>query len=302
MCFQGCFANNNINTIHNNEKVKYMRQITIFSFIILVLLLPNCSNKKIDYDVISNFQDNSIPELTIDIADSTRVLVVMPHADDETVAGGLITFFKTKGASIHLLTLCEYNDLRLSELNCAAAKLGIEKVEIADFFNNTWESIMQDSITFWYDHRDSIKNVIARKVDSYNPHFLITYDSEIGGYGHPEHRISAELTEMIFDENKNKNGFAVKKIFQITLSEDLEKFLVAETPGYDLARRLTESEGLPGPDVSIDIKEYWPVKNDAAQCYQSQIKTLKRFHLVYDEKNKDEHIKAFSREYYRVVE
>jgi len=278
-----------------------MKTSIIYSLILAVILFASCK-EKVDYERIMTYQDNTIPELDIQVTDSTKVLIIVPHADDETIAGGLIALFKEKGASIHLLTLCEHNETRVKELKCSATKLGIEEVEIAGFINNTWDDIMQNNIAFWYDHQDSIKKVIINKINSFKPTFIITYDSEIGGYGHPEHRISAELTEIIFNENRNKDSFSVEKIFQITLSEGLEKFLVSKSPGYELSKNLTGSEGLPKPDVSVNIEKYWNIKNEAARCHQSQIKILKRFYIVYEEINKEKHIKAFGKEYYRVVE
>jgi LmbE family N-acetylglucosaminyl deacetylase len=53
--------------------------------------------------------------LDISLTDSSRALVILPHADDETVAGGLILFLKERGANIHLLTLCSYNESRMNE-------------------------------------------------------------------------------------------------------------------------------------------------------------------------------------------
>ena len=279
-----------------------MSSLKIILFPFLVFVFFNCTKNKVDYELISTYQDHTIPELEVSINDSTRVLVIVPHADDETVAGGLIALLKDRGASIHLLMLCEHNETRVDELHCSASKLGIETVEIAGLPNNKWDDIMQDNITFWYDQQDSIKNVIAAKIHSSKPQILITYDAEIGGYGHPEHRISAELTETIFNENKNDPDFAPEKIFQITLSEKLEKFLVSKTPAYDLSLKLTGSLGLPTPDVSIDITPYWERKNASAHCHQTQTKTLKKFYMLYDEENKDQHIHAFSKEYYRVVE
>ncbi len=266
----------------------------------IAISFVGCENS-VNYEQITTYQDYSVPELNIEVTDSTKVLVIMPHADDETIAGGLIALFKEKGALIHLLTLCEHNEIRINELNCSASKLGIENVESAGFINNSWDAIMQDSIAFWYDHKDSIKSVIGDKINSFKPRYIITYDSEIGGYGHPEHRISAELTEEIFNENRNNSDFTTKTIFQITLSDKLESFLVSKSPGYELSKRLTGSQGLPNPDISVNIEKYWKVKNEAANCHQSQIKILKRFYIVYEEKNKEEHIKAFNKEYYRVI-
>lgn len=272
----------------------------IMALIILTQLF-SCKGKDVDYKLIASFQDNSVPELQFEAGDSTRVLVIVPHADDETIAGGLIALLKERGAEIHLLTLCAPGDKRFQELRCSASKLGIEYVETVGFINNTWDDIMNDNITFWYDNRDSIRNVISNKINSFGPETLITYDSEIGGYGHPEHRISAELTEEIFHENSGSADFRPKQIFQITLSEKLEEFLVAKTPGYDLARRLTGSDGLPAPDVAVDIRKYWKTKNIAARCHQSQIDILRRFYIVYDDRDEENHINAFCKEYYRLI-
>jgi len=81
----------------------------------------------------------------------------------------------------------------------------------------------------------------------------------------------------------------------------LEKFLVSENPGYKLAKELTGNDGLPDPDYSLDITNYWEIKNNAAQCYQSKMNTMKLFFLTYDKKNRERHIKAFSKEYYTVI-
>lgn len=278
-----------------------MKYLLIGLSISLFTLFIGCT-ESIDYERIASYQDHSVPELTLELSDSTRVLAIFPHADDETIAAGLIAYLHAQGASTHLLMLCEHDETRTDELNCSASHLGIEQVEITGFVNNSWQNIMNDSISFWYEHRDSIKRVINNKIQAFRPHFIITYDAEIGGYGHPEHRISAELAEEIFHENKHKPEFPTKKIFQITLSEQLEQFLVSKTPGYELAKRLTGSAGLPKPDASVDIQQYWKVKNAAASCHQSQIKILKRFYIVYDPSNEAAHTKAFSKEYYRVVE
>jgi N-acetylglucosamine malate deacetylase 2 len=270
-------------------------------FLLILLQSLGCNTKKVDYQLISSFQDHTIPEAEITVNDSTRVLVIMPHADDETIAGGLIALLSDRGARIHLLTLCEHNEERMNELLCSATKLGIESVETAGFINNTWDDIMQDKISFWYDQKDSIRTVINNKINSFGPDILITYDSEIGGYGHPEHRISAELTESVFSQNISNPEFDPHMIFQITLSEDLESFLVKKSPGYNLARKLTGSNGLPMPDAAVDIRKYWKVKNEAARCHLSQIDILKRFYITYEARDEESHINAFSKEYYRVI-
>ncbi|MDZ7741520.1 MAG: PIG-L family deacetylase [Bacteroidota bacterium] len=274
------------------------------SFILLVFLVSS-GCKQVDYDLIESFQDNNVPELELNISDTTKVLLVFCHADDEIAVAGLVAFLKEKGAEIHLLTLGHHplqKDIktRMKELNCSVKELGIKEFEVSGLFTSTWEETLQNKV-IWYDMKDSIKNIIHRKIDNFMPDILITWDNEIGGYGHPEHRISAQLTEDLFIENQYNPNFSVKTILQFTLPDKLEKFLVSENDGYKLAKELTGTDGLPDPDYSLDITNYWETKNNVAQCYQSVMYTMKHFFLTYDKKNKESHIKAFSKEYYTVT-
>ncbi len=164
----------------------------------LLILAASCSSQKTDYEQIAAYQDTTLTFPSLSITDTTRVLAIFPHADDETIAGGLIAFLSSQSASVHLLTLCRHDETRTKELNCSAETLGISKVEIAGLINNSWDDIMKDDVKFWYDETDSIQKIIKRKTETFRPHIIITYDSEIGGYGHPEHLISAIETEKVF--------------------------------------------------------------------------------------------------------
>jgi len=277
------------------------------ALIVLFAFACSCAQKT-DYEKIATYQDHAVASLNIEANAETRVLMIFPHADDEIVVAGLSEYLREQGATIHLLTLTNtYNpeqvESRLSELKCAGHHLGLAQVETAGLTNNTWENVMSNQIEFWYDHQDSIKTVIKNKIDRYQPHMLITYDTEIGGYGHPEHYISAKLTEELFhDYRQNSAAYAPEILLQSTLPEKLEELLAAPIESYELTKSITGSSGLPDPDFSLDIKKFWPLKNRAGQCYQSQIRTLNKFYMVYEEKNAEAHINAFSNEYYTVIE
>lgn len=275
-------------------------------FILILIISVSCNDNKIDYQKIASFQDTSIKKLEIAADENTRVLLVFPHADDEITCVGLTSYLKSKGAKIHMLTLghsseTKINDTRIEELKCSADKMGVEKLEIAGLVINKWDDIMNDNITFWYDNKDSIKTVISNKITNYNPHILITYDTEIGGYGHPEHRISAQLTEEIFHENKADSLFVAEKIYQFSLPDKLEDFMLSDIPAYDYSKKITNSNGLPNPDVALNIENYWEIKNEVALCHQSQFKILNKFYMVAKEGELNEHSNAFSTEYYTVV-
>lgn len=107
----------------------------ILMFTGLLMLAASCSSQKTDYEQIAAYQDTTLNFPSLSITDTTRVLAIFPHADDETIAGGLITYFSSQGASAHLLTLCRHDETRTKELNCSAETLGIRKVEIAGLIN-----------------------------------------------------------------------------------------------------------------------------------------------------------------------
>ncbi len=285
-----------------NRKMNYK-----FYILLIAILFVGCNHKQVDYEKIASYQDNSIKQLEVSADDNTRVLLIFPHADDEITSVGLTSYLKAKGATIHMLTLghnsqTEINETRIEELRCSASKMGVEKLEIAGLVSNSWEDIMKDSITFWYDNKDSIQSIIWNKIDSYKPHILITYDTEIGGYGHPEHRISAQLTKDIFNAHQSDSTFTVEKIYQFTLPDKLEKFMLSKIPAYSYSMKLTGSNGLPNPDVALNIIDYWSIKNEVALCHKSQYKTLNKFYMVANESDLEVHSKAFNTEYYTVIE
>lgn len=280
--------------------MKISKYIIYFVIIAVINLLFSSCSPSIPYTTIAGYHNDSLPPLSMTADSSTRVLLVFPHADDETIAAGLILHLKNQGANIHLLTLCEHDDVRTAELMCSAEKLGIQEVETANLVNNSWANIMADSIAFWYDQTDSIRNIIARKVVAFQPEVLITYDTQIGGYGHPEHRLSAKLTEDVFWSYSNSNEYSPTTLFQLTLTDELENFLVAAAPGYQEALIRNQVEGLPAPNASLDIRPYLDAKNSAGRCHTSQLDILERFHIVYEEKNREKHAAAFGREYYLV--
>jgi N-acetylglucosamine malate deacetylase 2 len=263
----------------------------------------NKGSSQVNYREIASLQDHSVPLLELQADNNTRVLLIFPHSDDETLVAGLISHLKEKAATIHYLMLNQgplthENERRLAELECSCAILGIDEVEVAGFYNNTWEDVLSDNILFWYDRQDTIRDVIRNKIDSFNPDILITFDSEIGLYGHPEHRVTAHVTERIFDENMKNPSFSPQLLLQFTLPYKLEKFMITGNPAYGLAKDLTGNEGLPPPDYALDIRKYWELKNDAARCHESQVGGLRPFYVFYEEKYKQEHIEAFSKEYY----
>lgn len=267
----------------------------------LLLLLISCGDSKIDFDAYKKSQDYKVPVFNMN-SENKISLFIFPHPDDEIVCGGTIHQLKTLGWETNLLTLTKgleaEKTVREKEWANAAKAMQMDHAELYDLPNNTWDNVLKDQIIFWKSNKDSVENMIYRAILKYKPGIVFTYDTCFGGYGHPEHRLTALITYQIFKKHSNDSTFPVKSIFQITLPEKHEQLLLSGVEPYENAKKITGNKSLPEPTIAFDIEKDWPCKKMASGCYVSQLNTLSKFHLYPDEQDTLTHYNTFDREYY----
>jgi N-acetylglucosamine malate deacetylase 2 len=275
-----------------------MKQLLI---LIVIIVLPSCKDRKINYVEFKNAQDYHVSLFEDNFTHKTA-LFIFPHPDDEIVCGGTIVQLKKKGWTIDLLTLTQGQPneraTRTNEWKNAVRALGVDNFEIMDLPNNPWENVLNNTITFWYDQQDSIENIVYHSIQKYKPSIVFTYDTALGAYGHPEHRISAIAVNSIFQKHKQDALFPVESILQITLPEKLEQLLFATSVSYKNAMKITGNKTLPDPTLAFNISMEWNTKRRAAFQYVSQFSSLRRFHQLPEIKDTTDHYNAFDREYY----
>lgn len=271
-----------------------------FTALALFVLL-SCSDKRIDYAKYKDTQDYKVP-LFEDSFKSKIALFIFPHPDDEIVCAGTITQLKKNGWTVNLLTLTQgqldEKTLRKNEWTKAVNILAVDNYEILDLPNNSWNNVMTNNIAFWYNNTDSLEKIVYKSIQKYNPTILFTYDTALGAYGNPEHRISAVVANNVFQKHKQDTSFPVERILQITLPEKLEQLMLNSAESYKNAIKLTGNKTLPDPTVAFDILKNWSVKRNAASLYLSQEGTMKKFFLLPEIQDTTNHYKTFDREYY----
>jgi LmbE family N-acetylglucosaminyl deacetylase len=282
--------------------VTLKRTIMKFIFATLTLFsLNSCSNKGIDYEKYKETQDYKVP-FFVDSYKSKIALFIFPHPDDEIVCAGTISQLKKSGWTVNLLTLTQgqpdQKTTRKNEWTKAVNELKVDKYEILDLPNNTWNNVMSNNITFWYDNKDSLEKIVYKTIQKYNPTVLFTYDTALGAYGHPEHRISALAAIKVFQKHKQDTLFSVESILQITLPEKQEQLMLNSAESYKNAIKLTGNNTLPDPTLAFDISKYWEIKRKAASLYTSQLGSMKKFFLLPEIKDTTNHYRTFDREYY----
>lgn len=265
-------------------------------------LLTSCSSDKLDYQAFKSLQDYSVPLFNQE-GSGKHALFIFPHTDDEITCAGTIDQLKQNGWTVSLLTLTkgqapEEKATRAAEWEKAVDVLRIDNHEIMDLPNNAWENVMRNEIEFWYDNQDSVENIVYRAIGRYQPDIVFTYDTALGGYGHPEHRVTATAVSAVFQRYKGEESFPVQRLMQVTLPEKLEQKLLGTMEPYHNAIKHTGNKTLPEPTLAFDITENWATKRKAASAYTSQAGTMRSFLLLPNEQDTASHYATFDREYY----
>lgn len=280
-----------------------MLHCLITSFFLTLLI--NTFSQKIDYFTLKNAQDLTIP-LFKNEETNKSALFLFPHADDEITCAGTINQLKNDGWIVNLITFTTGSSekdktFRKEEWKECMKILKIDRYELFDLLNNTWQNVLANNISFWNDHLDSVENIIYQKIIEYKPSILFTYDTILGAYGHPEHRLSALAAFHVFKKFKDDPSFPVTKIFQVTIPEKLELLLLSEKESYKNAKKHTGNQSLPEPNIAFDIINNWPAKQEAAKVYKSQFNVLNNFYMIAPKNETDEHYSTFCREYFFMI-
>jgi N-acetyl-1-D-myo-inositol-2-amino-2-deoxy-alpha-D-glucopyranoside deacetylase len=134
-----------------------------------------------------------------------RLMVVMPHPDDECFGcASTIARYSAEGARVTLVTMTRggaglwagraagelrrLTDVRELELRNAAADLGVDFVEVFDYPDGALPKVEEvDAV------RERFVGDIVRCLRTHRPHVVVCFGPE-GAYGHPDHKVVNRLT------------------------------------------------------------------------------------------------------------
>ncbi|OLD72582.1 MAG: hypothetical protein AUF61_03075 [Chloroflexi bacterium 13_1_20CM_66_33] len=137
--------------------------------------------------------------------DGQRLMVVMPHPDDECFGcASTIARYAAEGASVSLVTMTRggaglwngrgagdlrrLSDVRELELRDAAADLGVRFLEVLDYPDGGLEKVEEvDAV------RERCIGDIVRCLRLHRPQVVVCFGPE-GAYGHPDHKVVSRLT------------------------------------------------------------------------------------------------------------
>ncbi|GAB3505558.1 PIG-L deacetylase family protein [Emticicia fontis] len=275
----------------------------LFAIIVIVVALLG-----IIYYLRSQLQDDSIP-----LADSfsgEKVMFIFPHPDDEITSAGTLKLFGKEGIETSLITFTHgeaggsnglvnetdsikrkiaLGKIRFKELSAVGQLLGVDHQEILDYPDSGIKNLSPDSL----------KKVIREKIAHYQPTVLFTYDDVIGLYGHPDHRLISQYAKEIFLEEKGKNGFPVKKLYQVTLPKPMIE--TAKKISASFQKNFSNNATLPTPTMAIKITEVGDFKKQAMLLHVSQRPTFNDMQPYFDKVPVWLYYRIFDKEYFAEV-
>lgn len=141
----------------------------------------------------------------IGINKDSKILIIVPHPDDESVfSAGFMIKAEKIGADVKLICLTkggestqrhglsEYESLieaREQEFNTVCNILGVDSYELLDFPDGGLKKI-----------KDEIKTTCEKYIEQYKPDFVLAFEPD-GVYGHPDH---VTLSEVITEIHNHK--------------------------------------------------------------------------------------------------
>lgn len=233
-----------------------------------------------------------------------KVLLFFAHPDDEIAVGGTINLLKEEGHSLYMVYLTKGENGPTGDL-VTQDKLGETRVkemkEVADFLGASALEIL--------DYPDSglkhlpvelFEKVAQEMIEKYQPDYVITYDSEVGLYGHPDHRAVSRGMENVYLSTIGKPGFPVKQLFQVTLCSKQIQVALQLAPGFQ-RNYPKEGEGLPNPDFSIRTTPYFDELLQMMEMHATQQEVFKDLLPYKDQVPAYVYSRIFDREYFHKV-
>ncbi|NOT74212.1 MAG: hypothetical protein HOP08_04730 [Cyclobacteriaceae bacterium] len=251
--------------------------------------------------------------------ENKNALIIVAHDDDMIGSSGTIATLCKNGWDIR--EMCFYqngglyakkdsmkNPIRKKDLQRVADIQGLSGVDPVDFtFRNNTRS-EESYMPMPYDKFaenfkiDSLTKIIAAYIEKNKPTVIFTLDSEMGGYGHPDHVLVSKIVLEYCQAHKSDSGFSVKKIYQAVFTPTLSERVMRNMPVYAAAKKVYQRDGMPFPDVQFNITANAALKKECMQAYTTEQNSLRQIWPYYHWYPASVYFGIFDRDFFRVIE
>lgn len=252
-------------------------------------------------------------DIFLDTVLNKKAMVIVAHDDDDCAMSGTLAKLKTEGWEVQQLNFVAHNQ---NESSFAQLYSGSESIADDGIYRQGIDTIQYPYVPISRAEmekqflREKITKSLIDKINSFKPSAIFTLDNEMGGYGHPEH---IYLSQLVLDLHKTKE-ITTNRIYQSVYTNHMEKeivdtWLYNRMKKYDfpnptqLAKDLYDIDGMPEPNVQINISKYADTKMSYLLSYPEEArKSLRKFIPYFEEFDAKTYFSVFDREFFRVIE
>ncbi|HEX2180274.1 MAG TPA: PIG-L family deacetylase [Actinomycetota bacterium] len=230
------------------------------------------------------------------------ILACFAHPDDESFSiGGTLAHYASRGDDITLVCATRgeageisdpalaspenLGEVREQELRCAAAALGIGRVEILGYRDSGMEGTddNNDPRAYVMADRDQVIARLVGHIRSLQPEVVITFDPD-GAYGHPDHIAIHHHTVAAVAAARDETRFpeagpvwTPRRLFFTAISKkrfgEMRSRLAAmgiDTSAFDRPDMPIVGQEEDEIDVTMDVGAHVAAKRKALECHATQ--------------------------------
>lgn len=229
-----------------------------------------------------------------------RIMAIWAHPDDEITSAGTLSALARGGAALTLVYLTageaardtgysrkELAVARREEAKAAGALLGASHVEVLDF---------PDSGLATTDPAVA-KAAIAGLIERFQPGVIVSFDEQVGFYGHPDHVQTGRWVREVVDEGAP----SVTRLYQATLPKALVSLALKLVQAFRDNYPSDPARGLPPATLAFPIAAQARAKRQLVDVHKSQAKIIADVQPYYDRVPAWLYYRLFDREYFALA-
>lgn len=148
---------------------------------------------------------------------------------------------------------------------------------------------------------DSLNQLISKAIRECKPSVILMLDTVMGFYGHNDHTVVGKMT---YKSAKaiNASEKVVERIYQYVWPPSYAEKVMGGKEVYEAAKTLYQIDGMPKPNVELDISAYAAEKKKVLALHASQQRNLTKLFWAYSYYPAWLYFGIFDTEYFNVIE
>jgi N-acetylglucosamine malate deacetylase 2 len=295
-----------------------MKKTNAGLYLMVLIMLAAFSACKTREEIVQFAPVETYPDDTLlQSIDVKRAMIVIAHDDDMCAMAGTMSLLNKAGWEIAVVSITKTAERNAAQIE--ACRHILDTVIFAELspgqIRNDSEEKRESYYAFPKDSFDIVFNMpvieeeFVRHINSFNPAVIFTLDSDMGGYGHPEHVLISQMVIDLSEEQRITPHYIYQSVFTDHMENTImrrhsERMKSWGFPGdeWEVAKKIYMAEGMPEPTVQINITGEAQLKMNYLRSYNKREREVLGFFIPeFERYTAEEYFKVFDREFFRVL-